>query len=480
MTSFDSHFTMTIGGQSVDGAATFGVLNPATEEVLAQAPDCSAAQLDQAVAAARRAFPAWRALTMAQRREYLMALPAAILKHSEPLAQLLSREQGKSLADARTEIGACGQWLQAQSQLELPVVVNEDSAERRSETRRVPLGVVAALSPWNFPVLLAYWKVMPALLAGNTALLKPSPFTPLTVLKIGELVREALPPGVFNVITGGDALGPMVTAHPGIDKVSFTGSTETGKRVMESAAATLKRVTLELGGNDAAIVLPDVDVKAVAPQIFWLSLINNGQTCIAIKRIYVHRDIYAEMANALAEIARTVKVGNGQAEGTQLGPVQNRKQFERVVGMLDEAKAQGLQFLVGGEAREGKGYFIPPTFVDNPPDDARIVREEVFGPVRSLLKYCDIDEAIARANDSPYGLGASVWSSDIAKAQAVADRLEAGSVWINEAAHLSPMVSFAGHKQSGIGIENGVDGMLEYTAAQTRTVRKPPAAAAAT
>lgn len=472
MTVFDSQFTMTIGGQAVAGAATIPVVDPATEEVFAQAPDCSSMQLDQAVAAARNAFGPWRALSITQRREYLTALPGMLMQHIEPLAHLLSREQGKSLADARYEIGGSAQWLQTQAGLDLPVVVTENSADRRSETRRVPLGVVAALSPWNFPVLLAYWKVMPALLAGNTVLLKPSPLTPLTVLKIGELARELLPPGVLNVISGGDALGPLVTAHPGIDKVSFTGSTETGRRVMESASATLKRVTLELGGNDAAIVLPDVDVKTVAQQLFWSSFMNNGQTCIAIKRIYVHRDIYAAMANAMVDVARSVKVGNGLEEGIQLGPVQNRKQYERLVSLLDEARAQGLHFLAGGEAPKGKGYFVPPTLVDNPPDDARIVREEVFGPVRSLLKFNDLDEAIARANDSPYALGASVWSADIAKAQAVAERLEAGTVWINEAAYLSPATAFAGHKQSGIGTENGVEGLLEYTAAQTMVVRK--------
>lgn len=472
MTSFDSQFTMTIGGLAVAGAATMPVIDPATEEVFAHAPDCSVEQLDQAVAAARKAFGPWRALSLAQRRDCLMTLPAAIAHNSAPLAHLLSCEQGKSLADAHFEIGVCVQWLQVQAGLELPVVVTEDSAERRSETRRVPLGVVAALSPWNFPVLLAYWKVMPALLAGNTVVLKPSPFTPLTVLKIAELVRESLPPGVLNAISGGDALGPLLTAHPGIDKVSFTGSTETGRRVMASASATLKRLTLELGGNDAAIVLPDVDIKTVAPQLFWSSFINNGQTCIAIKRIFIHSDIYAAMANALVDVARSVKVGNGRAEGSQLGPVQNRRQYERVVKLLDEARTQGLHFLTGGELPEGKGYFVPPTLLDNPPADASIVREEIFGPVRSLLKFHDIDEAVAQANDSPYALGASVWSADVGKAQAVAERLEAGTVWINEAGYLNPLAAFAGHKQSGFGTEQGLEGLLEYTAAQTMVLRK--------
>jgi acyl-CoA reductase-like NAD-dependent aldehyde dehydrogenase len=474
----DMPYTMTIGGQAVAGAARLAVIDPATEATIATCPDCTPAELDAAVAAARQAQPAWRGLGLARRRALLQALPNAILQNIQALAALLCREQGKPLAEAQFELGGTAQWLQAQSTLELPVVINEDSAERRSETHRVPLGVVAALSPWNFPVLLAFWKVMPALLAGNTVILKPSPFTPLVALRIGELLREQLPAGVLNVISGGDELGPRLTAHPGIAKVSFTGSTETGRRVMASAAATLKRLTLELGGNDAAIVLPDVDVKTVAPLLFGAAFINNGQTCIAAKRLFIHRDIYPAMANALADLARTARVGNGQVEGTQFGPIQNRRQFDRVCTQLAEARSEGLRFLSGGEPSGGPGFFVPPTLVDNPPDDARIVREEVFGPVRSLLKYSDIDEAVARANDSPYALGASVWSADLTQAQAIAQRLEAGTVWINEAGYLSPLAPFAGHKQSGLGVENGLEGLLEYTAAQTLTWRKPVAATA--
>ena len=465
-----SDFTMTIDGQGVAGAATVAVIDPSCEETFARAPDCSANELDHAVAAARRAFKPWAALSIAQRRDQLLALPKALMEHIAELAELLSREQGKPLKDAQFEIGGTAHWLGAQAMLDLPVNVTEDTAERRSETRRVPIGVVAALSPWNFPVLLGWWKVMPALLAGNTVLLKPSPFTPLTSLKIGEIVRDLLPPGVLNVISGGDGLGPMLTAHPGIDKISFTGSTQTGQLVMASAAAGLKRVTLELGGNDAAIVLPDVDVKAVASRIFWSAFINNGQTCIAIKRLYVHRDIYAAMANALADVARSVKVGPGHEAGVQLGPLQNRRQFERVCALIDDARSQGHRFLIGGEVPASPGYFVPVTLVDNPPDDARVVTEEAFGPVLPLLKFTDIDEAVARANDSPYALGASVWSGDVAAARAVAERLDAGTVWINEAAYLNPATPLCGHKQSGIGTENGVEGLLEYTLPRTLSV----------
>lgn len=477
MIEFDSKFTMTIDGRLAVTPTTITVLDPATEEVIALAPDCSAQQLDKAVAAARRAFPAWRALSINERRERLLALPGRILGNLAPLARLLSREQGKPLADAEFEVTSTAQWLRATANLDLPVVVNEDSPERHSETRRVPLGVVAALSPWNFPVLLSYWKVMPALLMGNTVVLKPSPNTPLTVLKIGELVRDLLPPGVLNVISGGDALGPQLTAHAGVDKVSFTGSSQTGRRVMASAAASLKRLTLELGGNDPAIVLSDVDIKTVAPQLFWSAFINNGQTCLAIKRLYLHRDIYPAMANALADLARSVKTGRGLDPGTQLGPLQNRIQYERVLDLLNNTRERGLRFLSGGEATPGKGYFVPVTLVDNPHDDARVVTEEAFGPVLPLLVFDDIDEVVQRANDSPYGLAASVWSSDLAKARAVAEQLDCGTVWINEACYLSPFSVFAGHKQSGLGAENGLEGLLGYTQPQTMVTRKPLAAA---
>jgi aldehyde dehydrogenase (NAD+) len=469
---FDTDYSMTIGGKAVAGAATFGVLNPANEQVIAQAPDCSKEQLDEAVAAARAAFPAWSATPIAERRKAVLALAGAIAANAEGLKRLLTREQGKPHADAMNDVLGGAGWLQGASTLDLPETVNEDTDVRRSITRHVPIGVVGAIAPWNFPVILAMFKVAPALMAGNTIVLKPSPFTPLTTLKIGELARAVLPPGVLNVVSGGDSLGPWMTSHPGIDKISFTGSTQTGRKVMASAADSLKRITLELGGNDAAIVMPDVDVEKVAEQLFWAAFRNTGQICIASKRMYVHRDVYEPLKKAIADYAATVKMGDGAEQGTQLGPIQNRQQYQRVLELIADAKANGYPFLIGGEGSTAPGYFVPITILDNPPESARIVQEEQFGPVLPLLKVDSIEEALERANSSEYGLGGSVWSSDIDAALAVGERLQTGTVWINETQHLSPLVSFAGHKQSGLGVENGIDGLLEYTNTQTIVVRK--------
>ena len=477
MTAFDQDFTMTIAGQGVAGAATLAVLNPATEETVAKAPNCTREQLDDAVAAARAAFPGWRAAPLEVRRAGVAKFAEVIGGNLADFARLFTREQGRPVDKAQQELMGAAFWCQTISQQEIPVTINEDTPERRSETRHVPVGVVGGIVPWNFPMLLGVWKIACALLTGNTVVIKPSPFTPLTMLKLGELMREHLPPGVFNVVSGGDQLGPWMTAHSGIDKISFTGSTATGRRVMESAAANLKRVTLELGGNDAAIVLPDVDVKAVAEQLFWGAFGNSGQICIAIKRLYVHADIYDAVARELAAIAARVKVGDGLEQGSELGPIQNRAQFERVKALIDDAKAKGQVFLSGGEVPEGKGYFVPVTIVDNPPEDSRVVVEEAFGPVLPLLKFDDVEDVIARANASDYGLGGSVWSADADKAAEIAARLDTGTVWVNEAQYIMPWIPFGGHKQSGIGVEGGADGLLEYTNAQTITIRKtaPPA-----
>ncbi|WP_445182807.1 aldehyde dehydrogenase family protein [Pseudonocardia sp. Cha107L01] len=469
---FDADFTLTINGNGVAGASSFDVLNPADETVVAQAPDCSSEQLDDAVAAARDAVPAWSARPIGERRRFLLEMAAAIDAHAEPLRRLLTAEQGKTLDDAATEILGAGYWLRETAKLELPEVVNEDSEVRRSITRHVALGVVGAIAPWNFPLGLAAFKLGPALLAGNTVVLKPSPFTPLMTLKVGELLRGVLPDGVLNVVSGGDDLGPWMTAHPGIDKIGFTGSTQTGRKVMASAAASLKRVTLELGGNDPAIVLPDIDVPSVAEKLFWGAFGNSGQVCLAAKRVYIHADVYEPLKRALVDIVRTVQVGDGAEHGVQLGPIQNRSQYERVLDLIRDAKDAGFEFLIGGLPEEQKGYFVPLTILDNPPEDSRIVQEEQFGPVLPLLRYDDIDDAIARANASEYGLGASVWSGDPDRALAVGQRLLAGTVWINEIQHLTPSVTFAGHKQSGVGTENGLEGLLEYTVPRTITVRR--------
>jgi acyl-CoA reductase-like NAD-dependent aldehyde dehydrogenase len=456
-------FKLTIDGRTEDAVTTFPVVNPATEQVIAEAPDCSVEQLDAAVAAARRAFPGWKKKPLAERAELLRAVSRRIAGYREPLATLLTREQGKPLGDARTEIDNTARWFADCAELDLPVEHRHEPGGRTAEIRRMPIGVVGAIAPWNFPVSLASWKLAPALLAGNSVLLKPSPFTPLTTLKLGELLLDILPSGVLNIVSGGDQLGALMSAHPGIDKIAFTGSTATGKAVMRSAAGTLKRVTLELGGNDPAIVLPDVDVDEVAERIFWGAFRNAGQICAAAKRIYVHEAIYERFAAKMVELARANPPGAGEMEGTRIGPVQNRIQFGRVKTMIEEARASGLHFLTEPGDMAGPGYFIAPTLIDNPPDDAPAVKQEPFGPLLPLMRFSDIDEVIARANASEYGLASSVWSSDPDKAVAIGHELESGTVWINSILGITPSLPFGGHKQSGIGVENALEGLFEYT-----------------
>ena len=470
----DTPFTMTIDGRAEAAAARIEVVNPATEQVIATVPDCPQDRLDAAVAAARRAFPGWRDTPYAERQAALRAIAATIAANIDELKTLLTAEQGKPHANALGELQAAVWWIGVVADQTLPETVKEEVPGQRSVTRHVPLGVVGAIVPWNFPVLLAVWKIGPALLTGNTMVLKPSPNTPLATLRLGEMLRDLLPPGVLNIVSGGDALGPWMSAHPGIDKISFTGSTATGRKVMATAAANLKRLTLELGGNDAAIVLPDADVAAIAEPLFWAAFANSGQVCVAAKRVYVHDSIYDAVADALVAVAARVAMGDGSADGTALGPVQNRAQYDRVAGLIADSRAAGHRFLAGGEVPDGPGYFIPVTLVDNPPEDARVVQEEAFGPVLPLLRYTDVEDAVARANACEYGLGGSVWSSDIDAAAAVAARLETGTVWINSAQGITPFAAFAGHKQSGIGVENGEEGLLEFTVPQT--IYRPVAA----
>lgn len=468
-------YTATIDNNPVTTAALLPVVNPATEEIFAHAPDCGAEELNTAVAAARAAFPAWRDTAIAIRQDLVRQLGQAISAQRSELSRLLTQEQGKPHPASEYDIDKGVAWCEYYSQVDLPVEIAEDNEKRRLEVRRTPLGVVGALAPWNFPVTLALMKAAPALVAGNTVILKPSPFTPSAALRIGEIAREILPAGILNVISGGDQLGPLMTKHPGIDKISFTGSTATGRRVMESASHSLKRVTLELGGNDAAIILPDVDVDKVAQQIFAAAFGNSGQICVAVKRLYIHEDIYDRFSAALVKLVKAAKVGDGSKQGTQFGPVQNHQQYAPITGLIEDAKAQGYNFLIGGDEIERPGYFLPLTLIDNPPEHSRIVREEQFGPILPLLKWRDEADVIARANDSEYGLGGQVWSADENRAYEIGLKLEAGTVFINQPQQIDSAVPFGGHKQSGLGVESALDGLLAFTNSQTVMVKKAPA-----
>jgi acyl-CoA reductase-like NAD-dependent aldehyde dehydrogenase len=361
------------------------------------------------------------------------------------------------------------------AQIEIRDEVLTDDAQRRIELRYRPLGVVGIITPWNAPINLAAGPLVSALYTGNTVILKPSPYTPLTTLKLGELLQQILPAGVLNVLAGGDELGAWMTEHPGIDKISFTGSVATGKRVMASAAGTLKRLTLELGGNDAAIVLDDVDPNSIAPKLLFAAFVNCGQVCMAIKRIYVHEKIYDELCAALAAEARKMKVGDGLDAQTQMGPIQNRAQYERVVGLLADSKRRGARILAGGIVPEGPGYFVTPTVVADIADDSPLVREEQFGPIVPVMRFADVEEALRRANDTRYGLSGSVWSGDPERAAAVAARLEVGTAWVNQHRTTSATVPFGGAKESGIGRQYSVLGLKAYMEPRVLSVLKQPA-----
>ena len=465
-----------IDGKMVDNGQWLEVLNPATEQVVGRVPSCGKEELDSAVAAARRAFTQWKKTTAEERQQVVQGIAAAIKENADELYRLLTSEQGKPHAQAQQEIYGAAGLAAAQSTLTLDDVINQDDDTRLSRTRRVPVGVVGGIVPWNFPIMMAIQKIVPALVAGCTIVLKPSPFTPLTTLRVAELIKDVVPAGTVNIITGEDTLGPLITEHPDIDKITFTGSTATGKKIMEGASGDLKRITLELGGNDASIVLPDADVQKVAEQLFWSSFSNAGQVCIAAKRIYIHEDIYDDLSKAIADYAKTVVVGDGSQQGTGVGPSQNKKQYERVLDLIQDAKDNGYKFLTGGDKDpSGTGYYVPITILDNPPEDARIVAEEQFGPVMPLMKFASVDEVIERANNSEYGLAGAVWTKDTDKGVEIAEQLETGTVWINEFMQLSPFAPFGGHKQSGFGAEYGIDGLKEFTYPQVITVKRDAA-----
>ena len=470
----DSDFVMTINGESATTEQTQPVYNPATRSVFAQVPDASQQQLDDTVQTAQVALKTWGATAANDRQAALETYADLLEEHADAFMSLLTREQGKPRAGAEWEVLGSVAWLRAVASQRLPDEVVEDTDERRVVTRFTPVGVVGAIVPWNFPILLAIWKIAPALMSGSTMILKPSPYTPLCNLKLVELAQQAFPPGVISALSGGDDLGVWMTTHPEINKIAFTGSTETGRHVMKSASATIKRVTLELGGNDPAIVLPDVDAKALAPQLFWAAFQNNAQFCNSTKRLYIHEDVYDEVRDALADfITHHVKVGDGAEADTDLGPIQNSMQYGKVQDYFADCHVNGYTFALGGEIDEkAAGWFVPVSLVDNPPDDSRIVCEEPFGPILPLMKWSDEADVIARANDTIYGLGASVWGKDLTAIERIGQQLEAGTVWLNEVHQYSPFQAFGGHKQSGLGCENSLHGLMEYTNWQTITMNK--------
>lgn len=456
---------LTIDGKPYAVKSAFDVSNPSTGEIVGTAPNATSKDLDAAVAAAKAAFETWSQRTDDELQSACLAVTGKIEEYAEELANMVTLEQGKPLngLGSRWEIGGAQAWAGFTSGLSLPVKTLQDNNEGRVELHRKPMGVIGSITPWNFPVLIAIWHILPALRTGNTVVIKPSPHTPLSTLRLVEIMNEVLPAGVVNVVTCDDTnsnIGAAMSAHADIRKIVFTGSCATGQKVMASAAETMKRLTLEMGGNDAGIVLPDADPKAIAEGLFWGAFINNGQTCAAMKRLYVHEDIYDEVCGALVGFAKNIPVGDEFSEQSVLGPIQNKMQFDKVKRLVDDAKSKG-NVLLGGEP--GDGLFFPPTIISGLQNGDPLVDEEQFGPVLPVIKFRDVDDAIAAANASENGLGGSIWTSDVEAARDLAPRLECGSVWINKHGAIQPNAPFGGVKKSGIGVEFGEEGLAEYT-----------------
>ena len=466
-----SDYKLLIGGELVEGDHVMDVINPATGAAFATVSRASVAQADQAVAAAKAAAPGWAATSLDDRRKAMLALADAIAARADEIARVLTAEQGKPLAEAMGELAWTDGYLRHYCTLDLPDRIIQDDESAYIAVKHKPLGVVVGIIAWNFPLLVACWKIGPALLAGNTIVLKPAPTTPVTALLLGDICKDIFPAGVVNIIADNNDLGPHLTAHPDVAKVGFTGSTATGKRIMATGADTLKRVTLELGGNDPAIVLEDVDVKKTAQAIFGNAFLNNGQVCLAVKRAYVHNDIYDAMCSELAALADAAIVDDGAKQGTQIGPIQNQAQYDKIRGFLESARRDGT-IIAGGEVMERDGYFVRPTIVRDVTDGHRIVDEEQFGPILPVIRFDDIEDVIARANNSETGLGGSVWSNDITKATEIAGRIESGQMWVNQHIAIGPHIPMAGFKGSGIGVEQSVEGFAEYTQLQVINVAR--------
>ncbi|GKZ87163.1 hypothetical protein AnigIFM59636_000292 [Aspergillus niger] len=442
-------------------------INPANCQPNPEVPVSTAEDLDRAVDAASRAFRQWSRTSFDERRTVIHSYADLIAANKEGLAALLSREQGKSLSQASTELDMAIQWTRSLSTIAIPKTVVSETEDREVIQRYTPIGVSAAIVPWNFPVLLAIGKIVPAVYTGNTIIVKPSPYTPYCDLKLAELAAQCFPPGVVQALSGGDDLGPMITEHPGIQKISFTGSIATGQRVMASCAKTLKKVTLELGGNDPCIVCEDVDIDAIVPQIAFLSFLCSSQICMMIKRLYVHEKIYDEFRDKLVQHVQSLKMGEGTQPDVFIGPLQNKMQYDKATDLLNNIHSSGFSTLCSNSIPDRTGYFITPTIVDNPPETSRVVQEEPFAPILPLLKWSDETDVLARANNTDYGLGASVWSRDLQRARRMADQLEAGTVWVNSHFECAPSVPFGGHKKSGLGVEWGLNGLTGWCNSQT-------------
>ncbi len=467
-------YSLTIDGKPAKTRRTTNIQNPATGALVAVCPEGDVELLDQAVEAARRALPGWSALPDADRAAALTKVATLLEQHAGELAELVTREQGKTQTGpgANLEAGGCVAWTRVTAGLTLPEETIQDDAKGRIVIRRKPVGVVGSITPWNWPLMIATWHVMPAVRVGCTVVIKPSPYTPLSTLRLVELMNQVLPPGVVNVVTGDAEVGSRMVTHPGINKIVFTGSIKTGKSVMGGASDTLKRLTLELGGNDAGIILPGTNIDPFLEKLFWGCFLNGGQTCAALKRLYVHESQYEEVVAKFAAFVATIPVGDGMDPKNLVGPLTNEMQRTKVKTYVDEARAKGARVVTGGDQPAGPGFFYPLTVVADATDDMLLVKEEQFGPAIPILKYRTVEEALTRANSLDVGLGGSVWGNDEAEAAGLASRLECGTAWVNQHGGLHPLAPFGGVKCSGVGVEFNVDGLKEYTTIQVVNVAR--------
>ncbi|CEF85172.1 unnamed protein product [Fusarium graminearum] len=450
-------FSNIIAGSPRGSDITTSGTNPLNQAPLWPAPVATANDVEDAVHAAKEAFPSWSQMSYKQRTELLDRFADLYLSHASDFCQLLTKECGRSVEKAAIEVYFAAQWLRYPSKYELPEEKIEDD-EKTVIVTHEPLGVVAAICPWNFPLMLAIGKIAPALATGNCVILKPSPFTPYSSLKLVELAQQVFPPSVLQVLHGNNDLGPRLVKHSDIQKISFTGSTATGKQILKDGADTMKCITLETAGNNASIVLPDVDLRAIIPQIAGGLWFNAGQVCAATRRLYIHQDIFDEAVAQLQEA--TAETSKDLVSG--VGPIQNQAQYEKLKQALVDARQAGYTLISPGRREPEEGFFVQPTIVVSPPQEADIVQHENFGPIVSCIKFSSVDEAVSMANSSNSGLAASVWSSDISTARQVASSLEAGNVYINGPPRPDPHVPFGGHKQSGLGVEYGLQGLLSY------------------
>ncbi|KIW70269.1 hypothetical protein PV04_02553 [Phialophora macrospora] len=466
-------FSNIVAGAPRSSKQKYHGIDPTTKQPNWDVPVATSEDIEEAVAAANKAYADWKTTTWEYRTERIARFKDAIEAYQEELIDLLLKETGKPRQFGAAEVKGVSGFMEWHINLKEPKGETYDLEDRKIVNKFVPLGVAAAICPWNFPLLLSLGKVLPAVQMGNAIIVKPSPFTPYTALKMVEIANQVFPPGLVQALGGDDKLGPALVDHPDIHKISFTGSIATGKKVMAAAAKTVKRVTLEMGGNDPSIVLPDADIAKAAPMVAMGAFFNTSQVCIASKRIYVHSSIYDAFLEALVNVTKSLKVGSSNDDGVMLGPIQNSMQYEKVKTFFKDTKDHGYKFALGsGDVPETNGFFINPTIIDNPPDDSMIVQEEPFGPIVPVQKYDDVDEVIRRANSSKAGLGATVFGKDPQKLQEVADKLEAGSVWINSFPAAGPQAQFGGVKESGIGTEFGTLGILAYANVKAITTFK--------